>query len=133
MDPTAGVNGIGNTLGVDPTRNLSAAIAGMGLSAQEQALYLHHLRNLGMGGVSNPDNTRSTVYSLGFDGEDGRYHVVPSIYGNAKLSPGDAIARAQQIGLANFPSYPSAFAGENRYQRMHNYMERDDFKPRGLF
>ncbi len=128
--PTAGVNGVGNALGVNPNRNMLAANAAMRLSPQEMALYQHHLDNLQKGGVQNPDGSTSTLYQLSFD-NGGRTYNVPMIYGNTKLSPDDAVAFAQKIGLHNFPSYPAGdpnlpnFAAENRYQRMHNYMEQD--------
>lgn len=129
-DPVAGINGAGNSLGINPNRNMQAAMVGMGLTPEEIAMYQHHLNNLQRGGVSNPDGTTSTLYQVGFR-DGGATYNVPSIYGNAKLSPDAAISRAYQIGLDRFPSYGSDFAAENRYQRMHNYMEQD--VPRGLF
>jgi hypothetical protein len=123
-DPTAGVNGVGNALGVNPNRNMQAANVAMRLSPQERALYQHHLDNLQRGGVANPDGTTSTLYQLSFE-DAGRTYNVPTIYGNTKLSPDDAIALARKVGLHNFPSYGSEFEGENRYHRMHGYMEQD--------
>lgn len=87
-------------------------------------MYQHHLDNLARGGVANADGTTSTLYQLSFE-DGGRTYNVPTIYGNARLSPDDAIMRARQIGLDKFPSYGSDFAAENRYHRMHNYMEGD--------
>lgn len=124
--PTEGVNGVANALGPNPYANMMAAMQKMKLTPQEQALYLHHLNNLQQGGVQNPDGSVSTLYQVGFsEGNPQRSYNVPSIYGNTKLSPDAAIARAQQMGLDNFPSYGSDFAAENRYQQMHNYLERD--------
>jgi hypothetical protein len=123
-DPTAGLGGVGNVLGMYPNRNMLAANAAMRLTPQEMALYQHHLDNAQKGGVQNPDGTTSTLYQLSFD-DGGRTYNVPTIYGNTRLSPDDAIALARKIGLQNFPSYASDFEAENRYHRMHNYLERD--------
>lgn len=130
VDPTAGINGVSNTLGYNPNRNMQAAAVGMGLTPEEIALYQHHLNNLQRGGVANPDGTTSTLYQVGFQ-DGGRTYNVPSIYGNAKLSPDDAINAAYGTGLSTFPSYASDFQAENRYHRMHNYMEQD--MPKRLF
>ncbi len=124
VDPTAGVNGVGNALGINPNRNMTAANTAMRLTPQEMALYQHHLDNLQKGGVQNPNGSTSTLYQLSFD-ENGKTYNIPTIYGNTKLSPDDAIAFARKIGLDKFPSYGSGFQAENRYQRMHNYLERD--------
>lgn len=122
--PTAGVNGVGNALGVYPNRNMRSANSAMRLTPQEMALYQHHLDNLQKGGVQNPDGSTSTLYQLSFD-SGGRTYNVPTIYGNTKLSPDDAIALAHKIGLERFPSYGSGFEAENRYNKMHGYLERD--------
>jgi hypothetical protein len=113
-----------NYAGAMPMGNFGAANVAMGLSPQEQALYFHHLANLAQGGHPNGDGTTSTLYQMS-QGVGGNTYNLPTIYGNAKLSPDDAFARAQRAGLQNFPSYPSDFAAENRYQKMHNYLERD--------
>lgn len=54
---------------------------------------------------------------------------VPSVYDGKINSPDNAIARAMQMGLGQFPSYQSPFEAENRYHRMHNYMEADQPAP----
>ncbi|MGZ3639404.1 MAG: hypothetical protein ACXVCX_16365 [Ktedonobacterales bacterium] len=112
--------------GVLPTDNLSRAMAAMNLTPEEQALYLRHLANLyGSGGVDNADGSRSSLYQVGFTADDGRQYNVPSVYDGQILSPDNAIARAMQSGLSQFPSYASPFQAENRYQQMHNYMDAD--------
>jgi hypothetical protein len=123
--PAAPAYGVANVLGAYPYRNMTAANTAMQLTPQEQALYAHHLDNLQRGGVVNPDGSTSTLYQLSFQGDDGRTYNVPTIYGNTRLSPDAAIQMAYKIGLDKFPSYGSEFAAENRYQRMHNYLERD--------
>ncbi len=126
--PTEGIGGVSNALGVNPYANMQAAMAKMNLTPEEQALYLHHLRNLQMGGVLNPDGSRSTLFqSSGGSpvGAPGQTYNVPSIYGTAKLPINQAWDLAEKIGIQNFPSYGSDFAAENRYQQMHNYMEQD--------
>lgn len=128
QQPTQGINGVGNALGTNPYANMQAAMAKMNLTPEEQALYLHHLNNLQMGGVQNPDGTTSTLYQSSGgspQGMPGQTYNIPTIYGNTKLGVNPAWDRAENAGMQNFPSYPSDFAAENRYQQMHNYMERD--------
>lgn len=108
-----------------PTNNLDAAHAAMGLTPQERALYMRHLTNLyGPGGVDNPNGSRSTLYQLSFE-NGGKTYNVPTVYDGRILKPDDAIARARTQGLDNFPSYGSNAEAEARYQKMHDFMERD--------
>lgn len=132
VSPESGPLGINQALpGVYPDANLKRANAAMNLTPQEQALYMMHLRNLyPSGGVPNPDGGTSTLYQVGFD-HGGRTYNVPSVYDGKINAPDDAITRAIQMGLGQFPSYRSPFEAENRYQRMHNFMERDLPIPRG--
>ena len=103
----------------------NAAHKALNLTPEEQALYQTHLTNLyGPGGVDHPDGSRSSLYQLSF-GQDGKFYNVPTVYGGQILSPDDAIARARQQGLSNFPSYGSEDEAESRYQAMHDYMGRD--------
>lgn len=118
--------GMNALAGAYPTDTLEQAIKTMKLTPQEEAMYRLHLSNLyGPGGVDNPDGSRSTLYQVGFTADDGRTYNVPSVYNGQILSPDNAIARAYSSGLGQFPSYSSPFEAENRYQRMHGYMERD--------
>lgn len=122
--PDAGAGGVANALGVNPFANMQAAMAKMKLTPEEQALYLHHLANLQKGGVANADGTTSTLYQTSFGPPD-QVTNAPTIYGNTKMQPDDAIERAYKMGIQNFPTYGSEFKAENRYQQMHNYMEKD--------
>ena len=122
---TALMGVMGGLPGVYPDANLQRAKAEMKLTPQEEALYRFHLANLyPSGGVPNPEGGTSTLFQVGFD-HGGRTYNVPSVYDGRINSPDAAIQRAMQMGLHNFPSYQSPFEAENRYQRMHNYMERD--------
>jgi hypothetical protein len=97
----------------------------MGLSPEERSLYERHLMNLsGPGGVDNPDGSRSTIYNTTTE-RDGRTYVIPTIYNGRAVHPDHAAELAEQQGLHNFPSYPSEREADDRYQRMHGYMERD--------
>lgn len=116
---------------VTTSPNLVEAQRAMKLTPQETDLYQRHLANLyGPGGVDNPDGSRSTLYQANVGMGDGRAYNIPTVY-DGKILPVDgpradnAIARAEAAGLNKFPSYQSPFEAENRYQRMHNYMERD--------
>lgn len=109
-----------------PQQNFDAANKAMNLTPEEQALYQRHLSNLwGSGGVDNADGSTSTLFQMSTTGPDGRTYNLPTVYDGAILHPDAAYERAQQQGLQNFPSYGSDFAAENRYQQMHNFMERD--------
>lgn len=108
-----------------PTNHLSAAMTSLRLTPEEQALYMRHLMNLyGSGGVDNADGSRSSLYTMNVGMGDRAYNL-PTVYDGNFLAPGAAIARAQSQGLDKFPSYQSPFEAENRYTRMHNYMDRD--------
>jgi hypothetical protein len=111
--------------GVLPTDNFSRAMAALNLTPEEQALYMRHLANLyGTGGVDNPDGSRSSLLQMNVGMGDRAYNL-PSVYDGQILSPDNAIARAVQSGLGQFPSYASPFQAENRYQQIHNYMDAD--------
>lgn len=106
--------------------NYEAANKALQMTPEEQAMYQRHLTNLwGNGGVNNPDGSRSTLYQVGFTGPDNRQYNVPSVYDGQIISPDAAIARAKQDGLAQFPSYPTPEAAEERYGQMHGYMDKD--------
>lgn len=104
---------------------LEAADTALSLTPQERALYQRHLGNLyGSGGVNNPDGSRSTLYNVTAD-IDGRSYVLPSVYDGKILHPDAAIDRAVSQGLDQFPSYASAQEADARYQRLHDFMEKD--------
>lgn len=108
-----------------PTNNLGLAMNALNLSPQERDLYMRHLMNLyGAGGVDNADGSRSTLYTMNAELGDKAYNL-PTVYDGNVLAPDAAVGRARAQGLDKFPSYPSGFAAENRYQQMHNYMDRD--------
>ncbi len=116
-----------------PTNHFSAALRGLQMSPQEQALYMRHLMNLyGSGGVDNEDGSRSTLYTANMGIGDKAYNL-PTVYNGAILPPDasvvdrrpTAIGNALSQGLDKFPSYQSPFEAENRYTQMHNYMDRD--------
>jgi hypothetical protein len=108
-----------------PQGNFVAAQNNLNLTPQESALYQRHLQNLvGPGGVDNPDGSRSTLYQMSV-GLGGKFYNIPTVWDGKILQPDDAIARARQEGLDKFPSYSSEDEAEARYQKMHDYMERD--------
>src|SRR5215470_10570122 len=90
----------------DPRQNLDAAHKALKLTPQERALYERHLTNLwGTGGVTNPDGSRSTLYQMTMLGPDGRAYNIPTVWDGKILEADDAVQRAMQQGLRNFPSY----------------------------
>jgi hypothetical protein len=97
----------------------------MALTAQEESLYSHHLKNLeGTGKVKNADGSISTVYSTTVD-IDGKTYTLPTVWNGKILEPDEAIKKAESIGLDKFPSYASPEEAMTRYQQLHTYMERD--------
>lgn len=105
--------------------NLPQAQRDLNLTPQEANLYRRHLSNLnGPGKVQNADGSISTLYQMSIE-RNGRVYNIPSVYNGQMLSPDEAVQRAEQIGLDTFPSYRSTGAAETRYQKMHNYMEKD--------
>lgn len=109
----------------DDSDNFGMAIREMGLTPQEQNLYAMHLYNLSLGGVKQPNGATSTLLQAGIQGPDGRQYNIPTVW-DAKILPiEDAIKKAREKGLDYFPSYDNPDQAEERYQQMHDYMERD--------
>jgi hypothetical protein len=108
-----------------PQENFNAATNDLALNPQERDLYQRHLSNLyGSGGVDNPDGSRSTLYQLSTN-IGGRVYNLPTVYDGQIVPPDQAIQRAITSGLDKFPSYGSEEEAEARYQKMHDYMEKD--------
>jgi hypothetical protein len=119
--------------------NLPAARQMLNLNPQEQALYQRHLTNLmGVGGVDNPDGSRSTLYQS-VQEHNGKFYNVPTIWnGKRETEPytrpdGSTMDVPNQIALDNvakagwdsFPSYQTPDAADARYDQMHSFMEKD--------
>lgn len=110
------------TQALDDTRNYQDAVQKLGLNAQEQNLYKHHLDEIMRMG-SNDEGATSTVRQLGIE-HNGRQYNIPTIYNGEILKPEDAIKRAMPR-IDKYPSYKDADEAEARYQLMHDYMEKD--------
>lgn len=123
--PTPAAPTIADTI-VLPTGNLEAARQAMpDLSPQEESLYKRHLGNVvGPGGITQKAGARSTLRITTAE-IDGDTYVIPTIWDGKELSPNQAIARAKQAGLQNFPAYASQDIAEARYKKLHGFMERD--------
>jgi hypothetical protein len=105
--------------------NLKAATADLDLTPQEQALYQRHLTNLyGPGGVTNADGSRSSLYQI-TTMIDGKAYTLPTVYDGKILTPDQAVEKAKAIGLDKFPSYATEQEAEDRYQKIHAYMDKD--------
>lgn len=120
--------------------NLEAADAQMQLTPQEKFLYQMHLSNLnGPGGVDNPDGSRSSLYQA-VQEHDGKFYNIPTVW-NGKIEtekwkrPSDgkvfdvpnatAIQNVERTGWNKFPSYNSPEEADERYDKMHGFMEKD--------
>ena len=106
--------------------NLPAAKRDLNLTPQEEFLYRAHLHNLEIsrGGVPNPQGGKSTLYQMSFE-RDGKFYNIPTVWEGKFVKPDEAIGRAEAVGLDKFPSYQSEEEAETRYDRMHDYMQRD--------
>ena len=97
----------------------------MQMTPQEDFLYQMHLRNaMGPGGVTNFNGSRSTLRQMDTD-IGGRTYNLPTVWGGQVLSQSDALARARQAGLSNFPSYSDPMQAQDRYSQMHALMDDD--------
>jgi hypothetical protein len=122
-------------------QHMEAATKDLNLSEQEQNLYSMHLNNLyGEGtAVDHPDGSKSTLYQT-VEQKDGQYYSIPTVW-DGKIEtdkwtrPDDGKvfdvandvtkANVSAIGWDKFPSGPDPQALDDRYQAMHDYMERD--------
>lgn len=120
--------------------NFGQAMQDLDMTPQEQNLYRMHLANLwGDGGVDNPDGSRSTLYASVTE-HDGKYYNVPTVWNGKRETkqytrpsdgqifdvPNDtALAKIDAAGWNNFPSSDDPNALVDRYDKLHNYMERD--------
>lgn len=105
--------------------SLEDAKRDLNLTPQEEALYRRHVTNLtGSGGVDNPDGSRSSLFALTVGSGDKTY-IIPTVHNGKLLSTDDAIAQARNEGLDKFPSYATQPEAKARYDKMHDYMERD--------
>lgn len=118
--------GPSNTLGnVSMDDNFKAAASQMQLTESEKQLYRRHLNNLhGPGGVDNSDGTRSTLYAQTVSFGDKTF-IIPTVANGRKLDTEEAINQAKKEGIDKFPSYNSVEEAEERYNKMHEYMEKD--------
>lgn len=108
--------------------NLDAANAALTLTPEERALYELHLGNLyGQGGIDQPGGARSTVLITRVE-IDGRTYLMPTVFGGRQLRPGTPEFRAAieaAGGPGAFPSYATDDEAKTRYDRLHEYFERD--------
>lgn len=114
-------NGPSTTMGQS---NMEAANQAMGLSPQERYLYQHHLDNLAKGGVKQPDGKTSTIFKMDVE-VNGKTYNIPTVWDNKIVDPDEAMKRAGKVGLDKFPSYDTPDEATNRYNQMHDFMERD--------
>lgn len=110
------------------------------LNDKEQALYERHLNNLnGLGGVDNPNGSRSSLYQS-VQEHNGKYYNVPTVWNGqreteqyTKPDTGEtfdvpnqtALQNIQKEGWDTFPSYNTPEEADQRYDQMHQYMEKD--------
>lgn len=112
----------------------------LGLNEQEADLYKRHLSNLhGAGGVDNPDGSRSSLYQA-VQEHNGAYYNIPTVWNGKRevekwTRPSDgktfdvpnatALKNVEKEGWERFPSYKTSDEADDRYDKMHGFMERD--------
>jgi hypothetical protein len=107
------------------SRHLDDAMRDMKLTPQEQYLYQHHLNNLyGSGKIWNKDGSTSTILQDTIE-INGKTYNIPTVWDGKELSGFEATKRAAAEGMDNWPAYSSDDEAQNRYDKMHSYMERD--------
>lgn len=120
--------------------NLEAANSQLKMTPQERALYERHLQNLtGPGGVDNKDGSRSSLYQS-VQEHNGRFYNIPTVWNgrietqkwrdpkNGKVwdVPNKAaLANVEREGWDKFPSYSTPEEADARYEKMHQFMEKD--------
>lgn len=67
----------------------------------------------------------STIFQMPAEGPDGRFYNIPTVWDGKILQPKEAVKRAEQVGWDKWPAYDTEEHAEVRYQRMHDYMEKD--------
>lgn len=104
--------------------NLLAADKEMHLTPQEKALYEMHLKNLnGPGGVDNANGSRSSLLQATVETDDKAYSI-PTVW-DGKIHTADEAWEHWKGQIDQFPSYATEDEAEARYQKMHEYMDRD--------
>lgn len=111
--------------------NFEEASRDLGLTEQEQYLYGHHLSNVA-NPVQNDDGSHSTFANITAGFGDKTY-LLPTIWNGQRLSADDSIAKAKAEGLDKYPSYGSVDEAQARYDKIHQYMERDNAQNSGDF
>ena len=108
-----------------PGVQYGAAASQLGLTAQEQFLYQHHLNNLINGGYfRHPSGDISTALQRVVE-HNGRFYNIPSVWLGQILSELESRKRAAAMGWNMWPSYASPDTADARYMQMHDYMAKD--------
>ena len=100
----------------------------MGLTEQERRLVAHHaqnVRNIGSGGVRNPDGSISTVRQAVVTGPIGRFYSIPTVWNGKILDEREAVKMATRFGWDKWPSYATPEEADQRYFLMHNFLADD--------
>lgn len=121
------------------TGNFKDADDKLDLTPEERSLYKRHLDNLnGPGGVDNPDGSRSSLYQA-VQEHNGKFYNIPTVWnGKREVEPytkqdgtlidvpnATALANVEKEGWNKFPSYSTPDEADERYDKMHQFMEKD--------
>ena len=100
-------------------------------SPQEQSLLDYHRDNLFNNKfLRNEDGSVTTLYSMTFEAEDGRIYMIPGYDSESRktLEFNDALNRALEVGLENFPSYETREQARQAEEDLHKVIELDMMK-----
>lgn len=119
----------------DPATLPSAGITTlMSLTPQEQFLYQWHVNNVtgrnGGKSFKQPNGATSTVLQMVEPAEvfglnDGLWRNIPSVWDGKPHSEDEAIEHAKKIGVSKWPAYKTEKEAQDRYDKMHEFMEKD--------
>ena len=105
--------------------NLKRADKILKLSPEEKALYQRHLTNMAktQGGIQNGDK-KSSLLATTVE-VDGKTYVIPTVRDGKILPTKEAVDAAAAEGFDKYPSYPDEVTAKARYDKVHDFMERD--------
>lgn len=109
----------------DRLKNMLEATRALELSPQEADLYSRHLHALHENhGFTHQDGSVSTLMATTVN-IDGRERLIPTVVDGRIVSPSEAVEAAVAGGIERYPSYASPEEAKSRYDKMHEYMDRD--------
>jgi hypothetical protein len=80
--------------------------------------------------VKNKDGTRSNVklatFSFG-EGDKEMHYVIPTMVGGKQLTNDEAVAKARQMGLKNYPKFKTLKEADTYSKKIHGSINEQGF------